>query len=158
MKGGMEMDSKIFKVIVEAIIEPLISKETFFKTPRQMEQLLKKEIIKKSKELGIKRGSLKEEMDSLRQLANAIAKRDQRIFDEYHHLIMTGMVSIGGFARRLNREAKRAGRGLQKVQTILTSLAKASQEEIDKDTAIIFKEAKRLSKRVKRVGKSRPHL
>ena len=149
---------KKFKAITETITQLLTSRETLFKTPNQMKCILKKEITKKLKESGIKKGLLTEEMDFLKQWTTAIVKRDQLIFNKYCHLARNELVNIGGFAKRLNKAAKTVNRDIKKLQKILAALAEASHQEINKDAAVILKEARKFGKEVQRAEKRLPHL
>lgn len=171
-------EQKRFKALTETIIELLASREMLFKplkpnskskdsllkTPKQIENTLKKGVIKKSKELG-GRGSLSaEEKNFLKQLAAVVVKRDQCIFGEYCHRFRNQLTPIGGFADRLNKITKSNTRELKKVQKILSGLSggsqqmqrilselnEASQREINKDVKIISKEVRKTEKRLAR--------
>ncbi len=169
---------KILNVITEIIPELLASEETvlkapkpnsksgwkIFKTPKQIENLLKRVVTEKLKESGIKGSLSPAEMIFFKRLAVALAKRDLLIFAEYCHRTRNELTNIGGFANRLDRATKKAAKAIikeaKRVQQVLSELGELTEmtKTSHKEANIILKEVRKAGKKVERTEKKLPRL
>lgn len=125
-KLNKEEEKKI-KTVFETIIDTLVSEKTLFKTPAEIERVLKRKMSNKRKELKLKENFFQEKISYFQQIAQVIPQRDKLLSTELSQDIRNRLMSLGGFSKRFPKLTRKIGRVSNSVSELDNNLKQIKQ-------------------------------